>query len=632
VHGLALETKLAAANNDAATKAQVIRQTFGLDKVVPVKRATLIKVLQDRLKAAGLASGDAEVADLKKIAETLNRELGGEASSKKLASLGAAKHQAQQLTSALLLLLLYNQVVAAADELVQALKSSAEKAPVQLLVDALGHIKATSADSCPVCEQEIDRVALMDRLAQRIKEDEAVQLAGRTLEQRIEALRTAFIPVRQAYAAFTTGWQQLDLSPLPPCYVAAGRLFAHLDAITAKTAGENKNEIEAAFAAAECDPRAQIVRMDEEIVSVGGGERRTRLEQVVSLINSLQGDVAKYEALHQGTAILEKQKAAIDKLHAHAEASRKAAVQTIANDVAALANAFYEEIHPGEGIATSKLVVREAVAGSMLLSSTFHGREAQPLLYYSDAHLDTLGLCYFLAIRKLEVSSNPNFKLLLVDDVLHSVDAEHRARLARLIRDKFGDHQLVLVTHDKYFYDRLREILGGGYKYIAISDWDIQSGPRISDPSTDLDVVIDLLARKGKSHTDIAAAGGRFFDWLLKQLTERLEVAIHARFSRGHDIGSMWPPCAKKLEQHIGFAKAHPELVKKLTENAWVRNKVGAHHEETESSVTPGEVTGFVDQLASLYSATHCDGCGSFIQKSKTEAWRCDCSKLQYDP
>jgi transcription initiation factor TFIID subunit TAF12 len=108
VHGLALETKLAAANNDAATKAQVIRQTFGLDKVVQVKRATLIKVLQDRLKAAGLASGDAEVADLKKIAETLNRELGGEASSKKLASLGAAKHQAQQLTSALLLLPLYN--------------------------------------------------------------------------------------------------------------------------------------------------------------------------------------------------------------------------------------------------------------------------------------------------------------------------------------------------------------------------------------------------------------------------------------------------------------------------------------------------------------------------------------------
>jgi hypothetical protein len=118
----------------------------------------------------------------------------------------------------------------------------------------------------------------------------------------------------------------------------------------------------------------------------------------------------------------------------------------------------------------------------------------------------------------------------------------------------------------------------------------------------------------------------------LKQLTERLEVAIHARFSRGHDIGSMWPPCAKKLEQHKEFAKAHPELVKKLTENAWVRNKAGAHHEETESSVTPGEVTGFVDQLASLYSATHCDGCGSFIQKSKTEAWRCDCSKLQYDP
>jgi len=91
-----------------------------------------------------------------------------------------------------------------------------------------------------------------------------------------------------------------------------------------------------------------------------------------------------------------------------------------------------------------------------------------------------------LAIRKLEIEGTPLFKLLLIDDVLHSVDAEHRTRLAQLLKSHFADHQIVLVTHDKNFYERLKATLGGGYKYLAISSWDIDIGPHLSDPSTDL--------------------------------------------------------------------------------------------------------------------------------------------------
>jgi hypothetical protein len=273
----------------------------------------------------------------------------------------------------------------------------------------------------------------------------------------------------------------------------------------------------------------------------------------------------------------------------------------------------------------------------MVLHATFYGQEAPPLKYYSESHLDTLGLCFFLAIRKLEVDGTPIFKLLLIDDVLHSVDADHRTRLAQLLKDNFGDHQIVLVTHDKNFYDRLRATLGGGYKYIAISSWDIDSGPHLSDPSTDLDRVVDPATRAGKSHDEVAAAGGRFFEWLLKELTERLQMPLLARFTRPHDIGSMWPPLASKLAKHKHFTTVHPDLVKKLNESVWVRNKIGAHNnDEAESPVTPAEVTEFVDGVAALYQATNCpqDKCGTPVQASQDnkDVWRCGCSKLQYGP
>jgi len=326
-----------------------------------------------------------------------------------------------------------------------------------------------------------------------------------------------------------------------------------------------------------------------------------------------------------------------EKLHAHAQAARKEAVQKIADRVTQIANEFYDKVHPGEGIATSKLVVRQAASASMLLHATFHGQEAPPLKYYSESHLDTLGLCFFLAIRKLEVAGVSIFKLLLIDDVLHSVDADHRTRLAQLLKDNFEDHQIVLVTHDKNFYDRLRATLGSGYKYIAISSWDIDSGPHLSDPSTDLDRVLDPATRVGKSHDEIAAAGGRFFEWLLKDLTERLEVPLVARFTHPHDIGSMWPPLAAKLSKHKGFTAAQPDLVKKLNENVWVRNKIGAHNSgEAASPVTPAEVTEFVDSVAALYKAAICSAnkCGGTIQVSKDnkDVWRCGCSQLQYGP
>jgi hypothetical protein len=111
-----------------------------------------------------------------------------------------------------------------------------------------------------------------------------------------------------------------------------------------------------------------------------------------------------FEAVaRQEELVLVKQKFLAEKLHAHAEAARKDAVQKITDQVAELANDFYEIVHTAEGIATAKLTVRQATTGSILLESTFYGQEAPPLKYYSESHLDTLGLYFFLAIRKLEM-------------------------------------------------------------------------------------------------------------------------------------------------------------------------------------------------------------------------------------
>lgn len=631
-----LETRLAEASSRVAANSQIIRQTFSLQRDQTFDLAVLAGLLKEQLVRAGLHLSDDECSDLEKLASILADELSGEGANKKIGELGAAKQRAQQLTSASILLSLYEQALTAGAELDAAVSSAAQKVPLDLLVMARDHLgSSANAGDCPVCEQAIDLAAVTTRLTDRIKESEAVGRATVALNQRLEALRKAASNAHIAYKSFIADWDQLALAPLPSSYAEAATLFESLEGLPAAAIGTNSQHLRASFAGSECDPSAQIVAIEEAIAKVGGGDRRARLNDAASYVSSLRINVPEYRSALWDASVISNQCRHAEKLRAHAETSRKNAVQQIADRVADLANDYYDFVHPGEGIATAKLTVRQSTTASIVLNATFHGFDAPPLKYYSEGHLDTLGLCFFLAIRKLEVAASPIFKLLLIDDVLHSVDAEHRARLAALLKTHFADHQLVLVTHDKNFYDRLKVTLGGGYNYVALSSWDVDLGPRLSDPSTDLDRVIDTALRNSKSHDEIAAAAGRFFEWLLKGLTERLQVAIPARFTYEHDIGSMWPSLAAKLGKHKAFAAAHLGLVKQLNDHSWVRNKIGAHDSGGAASpVTPEEVTEFADGVASLYRATTCPDCATTIQSSKDnkDIWRCGCSKLQYGP
>ena len=349
------------------------------------------------------------------------------------------------------------------------------------------------------------------------------------------------------------------------------------------------------------------------------------------MAQSLIEDAQVYQILERKIAALNRQRGIVERLHRHALEARKEAAQEILDSVSSVANTLHEQIHPGENIASLNLAVRTAVERSINLSTHLYGTDEHPLLHYSESHLDTLGLCYFLAVRRREAAQNERFKVLILDDVLHSVDADHRDRIAKLLKREFTDHQIIIATHDWHFFERLRAALGtNDFKYLAVTDWDIERGPITSDPSTDLDRILSKEQRETKGHEELVGAGGRLFEWMLKQLTERLEVAVRARFERKQDIGNLWPPLCSKLRRHASFTGAHPTLAGDLSNSTWVRNACGAHHNETASAVTPGEVREFADLLAALYSATHCDDCGAFNAKKDNDDWRCDCATITY--
>lgn len=102
-----------------------------------------------------------------------------------------------------------------------------------------------------------------------------------------------------------------------------------------------------------------------------------------------------------------------------------------------------------------------------------------PRAFLSEGHLDSLGLCLYLATVR---TFNPPGTMLVLDDVLTSIDREHRHRVAELLFEEFADFQLVLTTHDEHWFDILQTKARargdqGNWLFKRIVRWTVEKGP-----------------------------------------------------------------------------------------------------------------------------------------------------------
>lgn len=627
-----LETAHAAAATTMRECEGPLRRIFNLEPGQPVTGDVLLERLNAALRQLNMEEVQTREA-LDARSDEIAKQLGGEEQTARLATLGGLKTEIQHLGYVANLTELLDALFAAIDELEKEVEARTDAVLTDLLTRGREAIESTGLTTCPLCEQDIDSDAVLARLDERIEADARITAGRKLVAERRTAVLSHLQPLAQSMERFIEHWDKAVETPLPDQYGQTVTLLRELEA-------EIEREQPKIARTREFLPRLNacvgshepvIGILDALIATEGGGERRMLLGRADGLVKAMMTDWPAYEAAVHAANRLEQSLAISNRLHDHAVEARKSAVGAMFDDVARTANEFYEKIHPGEGVATSRLQVRDVGNGSLTLSTNFHGNEENPLLHYSESHLDTLSLCYFFALRRHEADMRPLFKMLVLDDVMHSVDADHRARIAEVLKEEFSDHQIVITTHDIHFFDALRRELGAnGYHYLRINNWDLERGPVLGDPLTDFDRIMVAEEREKLGQETLAAAGGRFFEWLLKETTEALDVAIPARFKRGHDLGNLWPPLAAKLRRQKGFVAAHDGLVEALEQNSWVRNNCGAHFNDDPVPPTPEEVRAFAAMLASLYEALHCPNCRKFIGRQQNDDWRCVCGNQAY--
>lgn len=225
--------------------------------------------------------------------------------------------------------------------------------------------------------------------------------------------------------------------------------------------------------------------------------------------------------------------------------AREVAIQKVFVGIASTVITYYGKLHnvPGEEVAECTALelkpTSRAAAGGLKLAIEFLGllQSKDPRAFLSEGHLDSLGLCLFLATVKL---FNPPGTLLVLDDVLTSIDKEHRNRVGELLALEFKDYQIVLTTHDEYWFNQLGSVTKAlgvekNWSFQRLEGWTLDAGPsiRLADDAWD---VIDERMDEGQYRT----LGGPLrvvTEDFMKRVAAKTELKVRYKYDGKYTAG-----------------------------------------------------------------------------------------------
>lgn len=231
----------------------------------------------------------------------------------------------------------------------------------------------------------------------------------------------------------------------------------------------------------------------------------------------------------------------------------------------------------------------------MDIKTEFCGKsDVQPQAYFSESHLDTLGLCVFLALSGLD---RPDDTILVLDDVLASVDEPHVERLMNLLHSEAQRFRhCVITTHYRPWKYKLRwgQLQSGKYHFVELTRWSLAKGLTQIRSIPEIQRLRVLLEDTSTPDLQsICGKAGVILEAILDFLTRQYSCMVPRRFGdERYTLGDLLPAVDRKLRQalRVEILKGEDEngkpiyvsidlkeIIEKIDSIARARNIFGAH-------------------------------------------------------
>lgn len=346
----------------------------------------------------------------------------------------------------------------------------------------------------------------------------------------------------------------------------------------------------------------------------------TRGQQAADLIGWIDSALAARQNVIKAATAQQKSEGIAAKVKAIADTFtrvKREEVQEVFDQLEGRIATYYSFVHKGEPTSGHRLEMDEAKRASLYIRSQFHDvKDVDPRAYHSEGHLDSLGLAIFLAFAE---QFNADFPLLILDDVMATMDGQHMERTCQLLLEHFGDKQLIITSHDRWWTERLREWVNRKgksqeFKFIELYGWSVEFGPKISEYrplSRQLENVFRLL--DDNQRVEAAGLSRHCLEWLLDELTIALQVRIPRSRFPSHDLGTLMPPFLSTARGHLTELVAdNVQLFSAFEPIASAANPL-THYNEWAINASVSVVREFAQNVKALQELFYCKTCSQFV-------------------
>jgi AAA domain len=481
---------------------------------------------------------------------------------------------------------------------------SADAELIEILLSAQSHFSTHAAGNfCPLCEssEKVDR--LSERINERLSKLNDLEQSRQAVQVAIGAVKSCRFILENVQGRFK------DL------VTVAIAKFDSCDEVWRNTYMDMRNQL------VDAQAKNSIQDINLEIFSSGveaSNQLCRQMESKADNYKTIKGLYEQYEANYSRQAELS---AIIPRLEAAliiCETQRKTFLDGILKSIAEEVGRLYEIIHPGEGLNKIRLKLDPQKKGSLDLSADFLSQQNQPPhAYFSESHLDSLGLCIYLALAGRQ---SPENTILVMDDVLGSIDEPHVDRLIEMLYDESDRFKHTIVTtHYRPWKEKFRWgwLRNSQVELIELRNWNPMEGINLGCLSqAPLIELRNHLALNPKSEQAICASAGVLLEAVCDYLTLLYECSVPRRKGK-FNLGDLLPNINGKLKDALRVEIKQDDgtyvslmlsdKFQQLQEMAQIRNIFGCHYNELSQHLSSADAIQFATLVHDLAAAIICE-------------------------
>jgi wobble nucleotide-excising tRNase len=491
--------------------------------------------------------------------------------------------------------------------------------------------------NCPLCLDEKNKDELLSGIKVRISELNEIKNEKKKLKDSQATLSRQIsdtLQLLQRLSADKQIFAKGNSAIGENIEILAGEVKKYQEQIGVKVVNGSKLEDENKLIVS----RNIIEKINEDCKSqletIRGARKKDSKSDVYGKISIAGHAYTQIRQQRKEKILYEEQRDAVGAIYGQFLEKQKESLEVFLGNFSTKIDEIYQFLNPGEKIENIKLVPvtkDDELVGITIQFDFLNSKDVTPPhKFLSESHLNCLGLAFFLS--SVEAFNRKN-RFFVLDDVVSSFDANHRKRFADLLVEKYGDYQIIVLTHEKTWFDIVKNLVKGKGWAINTLKHNESKGTYIDESPQTLGERIEQKISSGDEN-NLGNEARKYLEHLLKIIALNLDVKVSYRFNDVNEDRMAYELLVElkgTLDKRKCTEIVSSPIISRLLGSIFIGNK-DSHDSSTEPKF--GDMKAFWIDVKEFENLFFCEICKSPLSLKNYDKFnkkiRCNKGELEY--